>query len=170
MSLEAIAFGLATEDDAGALALLRTLVAQQLTTKYGSGHWSAEVSPNAVLRTLITSRIAVARLGSRLVGTLRLATRKPWAIDPAYFTPVKRALYLTDMAVHPDLQGQGLGRRLLGTAADLARTWPGNAIRLDAYAGPAGAGGFYSRCAYRACGHVEYRGTALMYFEQLIEA
>jgi hypothetical protein len=31
--------------------------------------------------------------GTRIVTTLRLATKKPWAIDVAYFTPTKRPLH-----------------------------------------------------------------------------
>ena len=34
-----------------------------------------------------------------IVGTLRLVTKKPWAIDPAYFASVRRPLYLLSMAV-----------------------------------------------------------------------
>jgi hypothetical protein len=51
----------------------------------------------------------------------------------------------------------------------LARAWPADAIRLDAYDGPAGAGPFYVKCGYRPTGRVTYRGTALVYFEQLLE-
>jgi ribosomal protein S18 acetylase RimI-like enzyme len=72
------------------------------------------------------------------------------------------------MAVAPEFQGEGLGRRLLDEAAAIARAWPGEAIRLDAYDADAGAGAFYARCGYREVGRVTYRGTPLVYFEQLL--
>jgi hypothetical protein len=48
------------------------------------------------------------------------------------------------------------------------RTWPAEALRLDAYDGPAGAGGFYDRCGFRETVKVTYRGTPLVYFELLL--
>lgn len=110
----------------------------------------------------------VARSGIAIVGTLTLVTKKPWAIDTKYFTAVRRALYVLDMAVAPDYQRKGIGRRMLDEAAEIARTWPREAIRLDAYDAVAGAGAFYARCGYREVGRVTYRGTPLVYFEYLV--
>ena len=155
----------ATEDDADELALLRTSAAEQLTSLYGRGHWSATVTPAGVLSSMKNARVLVARHGTVIVGSLRLATKKPWAIDPAYFTAVHRPVYLTDMAVHPDVQQRGIGRALMEAAEMEARRWPGDAIRLDAYDSPAGAGGFYAKCGYREVGRVIYRGVPLIYFE-----
>ena len=42
-----------------------------------------------------------------------IATKKPWAIDVSYFTACKRAVYLTNMAVRPDYQNRGIGRKAL---------------------------------------------------------
>ena len=72
------------------------------------------------------------------------------------------------MAVAPDRQREGVGRRLLEYAAGVAHSWPGDAIRLDAYDSPAGGGGFYARCGYREVGRVTYRGTPLVYFELVL--
>jgi len=155
--------------DAPAIAALRTAVAADLTRRHGRGHWSYKVTERGVARDLGTSRVLVARAGGTVVGTVRLATRKPWAIDPAYFTAVPRPLYLVDMAVHPDAQGRGVGRRLLAEAEAGARAFPAQAIRLDAYDTGAGAGAFYARAGYREMGRVTYRGTPLVYFERLLE-
>jgi GNAT superfamily N-acetyltransferase len=114
------------------------------------------------------ARVLISHDNGRLLGTLRLATRKPWAIDPAHFTMVDRALYLTDMAVAPVAQRTGVGRELLEHAVEAARKWPADCIRLDAYDAPAGAGGFYARCGFREVGRVVYRKTPLIYFEKLL--
>jgi hypothetical protein len=50
------------------------------------------------------SRVLVARKGKAIVGTLLLPTKKPWAIDVSYFTPVRMPLYLIAMAVLPTMQ------------------------------------------------------------------
>jgi GNAT superfamily N-acetyltransferase len=163
-----LSFAVATDADAAALAALRTAVAERLTREHGKGHWSSGVTEGGVLGGIRTSRVLLARDGDAIVGTLRLATKKPWAIDTAYFTQAKKALYLTDMAVSPDRQRQGIGRELMQSAAEHARRWPGDAIRLDAYDAPAGAGGFYAKCGLREVGRTTYRRVPLIYFEWLL--
>jgi GNAT superfamily N-acetyltransferase len=158
----------AIEDDAGAIAALRTAVAENLTSRYGQGHWSSIVTENSVLRSIQTSRVLVVRDRTGIIGTLRLATKKPWAIDRAYFADVPRPLYLTDMAVEPRRQRQGVGRRLVQEARAIGTAWPADAIRLDAYDGSAGAGPFYAKCGFREVGRVTYRGVPLVYFELLL--
>lgn len=163
-----LCFAVATPDDAVEVAVLRTAVADHLTRRYGQGHWSSGVNEHTVLRGMRTTRVIVARAGSRIVATLALATRKPWAIDPAYFTVVRRPLYLTDMAVEPGVQRRGIGRSILAEAVTVARAVPGDAIRLDAYDADAGAGPFYAKCGFRETGRATYRNTPLVYFELVL--
>jgi GNAT superfamily N-acetyltransferase len=158
----------ALPEDAEELARLRCAAADSLTEQYGRGHWSHAATERGVARAIKTSRVLVARRGRRIVATLRLATAKPWAIDPRYFRAVERPLYLHDLAVDPSQQGRGVGRRLVERAVSLAAAWPRDAIRLDAYDAPAGAGGFYARCGFREVGRVTYRETRLIYFERLL--
>ena len=151
--------------DAASLAALHTAVADRLTGLHGHGPWSSKSSEKGVLYAMRTSRIFVARLDSELVGTLRLTTRKPWAIDPSYFSVCHRPLYLLAMAVIPDRQRQGIGRLCLQEAVRVAKAWPADAIRLDAYDAKAGGGGFYARCGWSERGRVSYRGAPLIYYE-----
>jgi GNAT superfamily N-acetyltransferase len=129
---------------------------------------TAASEEDAALRDLRTSRVLVARRGAEIVGTARLEAKKPWAIDVAYFTPVAQPVYLHDLAVDPAAQGRGVGRRLVEAAEALARRWPSDAIRLDAYDHAAGAGAFYLACGFREVGRVSYRGTPLVYFERVL--
>ena len=119
-------------------------------------------------RGFFHARVVVARYRGSIAGTLRLATKKPWAIDTKYFTRVKRAIYLTDMAIDPSYQRRGVGRGLLEEAERIVRAWPAEAIRLDAYDAAAGAGGFYASCGYREVGRVVYRSVPLIYYERLL--
>jgi GNAT superfamily N-acetyltransferase len=164
-----LTLSVATIDDAGAIAGLAERVANRLTSDFGKGPWSTFTTEAAVLRAMEQARYLVGKTGAELVAALRLATKKPWAIDAARFTPANRALYLVDMAVAPERQRRGIGRRLLAEAERAARRWPADAIRLDAYDAPAGAGPFYLKCGWQPCGRVVYRGTPLLYFELLLE-
>jgi len=159
----------ATPDDAADLVALHSAVSADLTARYGKGHWTSNASERGVLFRMTRSTIYVARHQKRLVATLALSTRKPWAIDTSYFSRSERPLYLTGMAVAPDCQRRGIGRLCLEQAREIARKWPGDAVRLDAYDAPAGGGEFYRKCSFREVGRAAYRGNPLIYFEALLE-
>ena len=161
-------FSIATQPDAPALAALHTAVAADLTLHYGDGPWSGKTTEKGALFGMRHSRVVVARRGKSIVATMRLATKKPWAIDVSYFAPAKKAIYLTHMAVIPSHQRHGVGQALLKEAVKQARAWPADAIRLDAFDAEAGAGAFYAKCGFRECGRKTYRGAPLIYFELVL--
>jgi GNAT superfamily N-acetyltransferase len=165
-------FEAATDSDAGEVAALHLAVAEDLSRRFREGPWASGQTEKGVLLNLQKpkfSRILIARVNRRrIVATLRLATKKPWAIDTAYFNSVRRPLYLTGMAVHPDFQRKGVGRLLLKETEAVARAWPADAIRLDAYDAEAGAGAFYSKSGFREAARVTYRGCPLVYFELVL--
>jgi GNAT superfamily N-acetyltransferase len=158
----------ATEADASEIAALRSAAGERLTQEFGRGHWSPVITERSVLRGIRTSRVLLLRDGAAIVATLRLQAKKPWAIDPKYFAKSRRPLYLVDMAVAPEAQRKGLGRRLLEEARAAALASSADAIRLDAYATAAGAGPFYAKCGFREVGRVTYRRVPLVYFELLL--
>lgn len=167
-----LSFAIATATDAPAIAELRNAATARLNRDFGEGHWSSMVSEKGVLRGILanptTSRVLLARTRDQVVATLRLATKKPWAIDTAYFSPARKPLYLVDMAVAPQYQRLGIGRQLLEEALHRVPAWPADAVRLDAYDAEAGAGGFYATCGFHEVGRVKYRETPLIYFEKLM--
>lgn len=158
-------FTLAAPADAQSLAELRAEAARDLTRRFGHGHWSTEPTERGAIADLRYAQVWVARRGKRPAATFRLATKKPWAIDVSHFTACRLPIYLTNMAVHPDLQRAGIGRRCIEHAIARVRVWPGDAIRLDAYDAEAGAGTFYEKCGFRLVGRVVYRSTPLVYYE-----
>ncbi len=159
---------IAAQAAAPELVAMHNAVAEDLTSRHGRGVWSSATTLKGMLFGMRHSRALIARTGKRIVGTLHLQTKKPWAIDVSYFTPVKKALYLTRMAVTPAMQRSGIGRLLLEEAAKQARAWPAHAIRLDAFEGDAGAGEFYAKCGFREVGRVTYRKAPLIYFELVL--
>lgn len=161
-------FSDATAADAPAIAALQNAAAGALTERFGEGHWSSLTTERGAAQSLRHARVRVGRSGKRIVTVLRLAPRKPWAIDVDYFTPVERPLYLTGLTVSVGHQGLGLGRQALEDARQIAVEWPADAIRLDAYDADAGAGRFYARCGYAERGRVRYKGNPLIYYELLL--
>lgn len=161
-------FRLGAPQDAVELSALHTAVADQLTGRYGKGPWSPHSSEKGILYAMRHSRVIVAMEGTAIVATLRLATKKPWAIESSYFTVCKRPLYLLSMAVAPARQRQGIGRQCLAEAERVAKAWPADSIRLDAYDADAGGGGFYQKCGYAERGRVRYRNAPLIYYELLL--
>jgi GNAT superfamily N-acetyltransferase len=161
-------FQFATTDDAKTLAFLHTAVAEHLTQQHGEGPWSTKTSEKGVLYAMRASQVFVAREGTEIVATLRLATKKPWAIDSSYFAKCRKPLYLLAMAVAPEKQRRGIGKRCFDEAQQIARAWPADAIRLDAYDASAGAGRFYANCGCTEVGRVTYRDTPLIYYEMLL--
>lgn len=151
------------------MAALQNAAAGALTARFGEGHWSSLVTERGAALSQRHARVRVGKVGRRVCTVLRLAAKKPWAIDVSYFTQVKRPLYLTGMAVSVAHQGKGLGRLALEDAVAVARAWPADAIRLDAYDANAGSGRFYARCGFQERGRVVYKGNPLVYYELLLE-
>lgn len=168
MPVARIKLQIATPEDVPDIVVLRAAVAEKLTLDCSEGPWSGVSTEKGVRYDMRMSKVFVARQKGKLVATLRLATKKPWAIDRSYFTHCERPLYLLSMAVAPELQRKGIGRLCLVEIEKICREWPADAIRLDAYDSPAGAGGFYARCGFKDVGRTSYRGCPLAYFEMML--
>ena len=160
-----ISFLPGTTDDATELAALHTEVAAHLTAIHGHGPWSTKTSINGALYAMRTSQVILARVGSAMVASFRLTTKKPWAIDTSYFSPCSKPLYLLALAVTPPKQHQGIGSLCLKEAKKIAKAFPSDAIRLDTYDAKAGSGHFYKLCGYTEVGRASYRGVPLIYYE-----
>jgi GNAT superfamily N-acetyltransferase len=155
----------ATQEDVPSILRLRLAVDADQSHRFGTNRWVTTISEKSVARGLRSSRVLVAEREQQIVAMVRAETKKPWAIDLRYFTPVKKAVYLHDVDVDPRLQRSGIGRQMIERAKDLAREWPVEAIRLDAYDGVSGGGPFYRKCGFSEVGRAVYRGVPLVYFE-----
>jgi GNAT superfamily N-acetyltransferase len=162
-----LSFRFATEGDLAPLLALRLAVHADQAQRFGDDRWVTSVTEKSVARAL-KSKVLVATRGKRIVGALRMETKKPWAIDLAYFTPVCKALYLHDVNVDPAVQRSGIGRKLVDRTKTVARQWPVDAIRVDTYDGRAGAASFYAKCGFKEVGRTVYRGVPLTYLELVL--
>jgi len=156
------------------MALAINLDAVQDATEVTGPHCAvfggtADAARKVIARYIRDGNVFVARRRGTVIASLVLTPKKPWAIDASYFTPVRLPLYLLGMAVAPELQRTGIGRKCLISAEKIAVAWPAQAIRLDAFDLPTGAGGFYRHRGYREVGRVVYRQTPLVYYEHLLD-
>ena len=72
--------------------------------------------PSSALRMTLSSLAADA-----MIGALLLAESDGALAGCVFVRPRRDALYIAKLAVRPDLQGRGIGRALIATAADEAR-------------------------------------------------
>jgi GNAT superfamily N-acetyltransferase len=159
---------IAPPKDAAEICALRIAAAKKLTEVHGNGPWSGETSEKWILFAMRNSSVFVVRRRNKIIATLTLGTKKPWAIDRRYFSKCRRPLYLTSMAVAAERQRQGIGKLCVEAAVKIAKEWPAEAIFLDAYDAAAGAGEFYHKCGFRETGRAKYRDVPLIYFELLL--
>ncbi len=75
-----------------------------------------------------------------------------------------KAACIHRLAVHPDLQGKGLGKRLLQYAEDCALAQGYSSVRLDVYSGNPAAVAMYQRHGYEQRGIVHFPMRKLPYF------
>lgn len=105
----------------------------------------------------------VAELDGRMVGTVAIRGPKPAGEDyiadpppPLYTTP--GTAILSQLAVHPDCRGQGLGERLMDTAEAWAREQGFERIALDTAEPAEALRRRYERRGYAAVGGVRWQG------------
>ena len=169
----------ATTNDVAEILELRLAVGARMQERFGNDRWAPPISERSVLRlfkgprtrksdgaTLI--KILVGRTGGRIVALTRMQTKKPWGFDLRYFKAGATAVYVGDVEVSPQDQGQGFGTQLMAAAVKHARAWPASALRTSAYDGAAGAGPFYAKCGFLEVGRVTYRKVPIILFEMLL--
>jgi GNAT superfamily N-acetyltransferase len=158
----------------GDIKLVRSILAaaaDDLTARFGQGHWSGARTMETLKAYAERGELYLIEANSTAAGTLRLTDRKIGFYHNAWFArPDDPAGYLLDMAVHPDHQRLGIGHRAMQMMERLAQQAGLQAVRLDAYQGPAGAGAFYRKCGYAMVHTGDMRGVGLEYFEKLLPA
>ena len=163
--MSALSFRFATDADVRELLELELAIDADQAERFGDDRYRTTLNEKSVARSLASSRTVVATRRGRIVATVRMETKKPWAIDLSYFTPACKAVYLHNVNVHPELQRSGIGRQLMERVKEVAQEWPVDVIRLDAYDGPSGAGPFYRKCGFKKLGRAVYRSVPLIYYE-----
>ena len=72
------------------------------------------------------------------------------------------------LCVHPSLQGQGVGKKLLALCEDKARDLGAVAVRFDVHANNDEAIGLYEHVGYRRAGKTEFYGIEFYLYEKAL--
>lgn len=159
-------FACAVRADARDILAVSAACAEDLTRRFGRGHWSGVRTLATIRLHCDTKDIHVFRIGGVLAGTFTLVTNKPTFISKRGFAePAAPFRWLINFFVHPAHQGCGFGRRCLDEMRTIARKDGAGWIRFDAYAAPAGASAFYEKCGCRRIDETTFRGVGLHVFE-----
>ena len=165
--MRGLTFATAVEADAEELASLRNAIGADQALRFGVK--SHNTTARGILSDMRHGQMLLARYKNQIAGSLVLVKKKPWAIDISYFTPAQSPLYVRSMNTAPALQHKGIGKSLLKAAIAEAKLRGCDAIRLDAFDAPHGAGGFYTKCGFTERGRRTYRASPLVYFEWLMQ-
>jgi GNAT superfamily N-acetyltransferase len=166
--MKGLSLSSASESDADEIAALRNTVAADVAERSGLSGDARRTTAKGILYDLRHGQILIARRKDRIVGSLVLVKKKPWAIDVTYFSPVQSQLYVVSMNVDPALQRKGIGSQLIEYAKKTAKAGGYEAIRLDAFESSPWAVAFYASCGFSERGRTIYRAARLVYFECLL--
>jgi GNAT superfamily N-acetyltransferase len=166
--MKRLVLSLASESDAEEIAALRNTVAANVAQRSGLSGGAHRTTAKGVLYHRRQGQILIARRKGRIVGSLVLVKKKPWAIDVNYFSSVQSQLYLLSMNVDPALLRKGIGSQLIEYAKTTAKAGGYKAIRLDAFEASPWAVAFYPSCGFNERGRTIYRVARLVYFEWLL--
>ena len=93
---------LGEQSDAKSVRRVRQLAAEDLTTRFGRGHWSSVGTVVTLRKHALAKHLHVVELDGDVVATFSLSPRKIGFYHKSWFAnPGDDALYLTNMAVRP---------------------------------------------------------------------
>ncbi|RDI41364.1 GNAT family N-acetyltransferase [Falsibacillus pallidus] len=92
----------------------------------------------------------------KLIGIIVLEDRGSKKHDHIDWQIKGSAAWIHRLAVHPDYQGQGLGKRLLVFAEKFAQQKGHDCLRLDVYSANPGAVRLYEKAGYVYRGQIQY--------------
>jgi GNAT superfamily N-acetyltransferase len=152
------------------LHAILTAAGLDMEARWGLSHW-VPAYPLSLLQTAADAgRVySVRRADSRIVGTFTLGRdaadyvpAEAWSADPA--------MYVTQLAVHPDYQGVGIGRSCMQWIEGNAKREGLRSVRLDASAAHEALLRFYRGQGYEERAQFWFRGTHLVCFEKILVA
>jgi hypothetical protein len=100
-----LSFAFATRADIPALLKLRLAVDADQEERFGTNRWSTTITTKSVARAIKSSRVLLATRHRRIIGAVRMETKKPWAVDLRH----SKAVYLHVVNVEPRLQRSASG-------------------------------------------------------------
>lgn len=172
-----LTFELARLEHAKAIERMRNAAAEDLTARLGEGPWQGKSRVASIrdrieqgdpeilrYRTLYVACREGEAVGSVIVSTFPIGVwKKEYWRDPKAV-----GLGVYSLTVHPEQQGQGVGRFLMESVENLAREHEIAYVRLDAFAANPISTAFYRKLGYEERREIDLRGTKLILFEKAV--
>jgi uncharacterized damage-inducible protein DinB/GNAT superfamily N-acetyltransferase len=154
---------LAARDSLDALTALLHLAYTPLAAA-GMNFTAATQTKATTAKRAAEGQCFVAQQDGRLVGTVTVCGpyaegTAPWANSVPWFRE-RNTAHFHQFAVHPDMQGQGLGRRLVATCERWALQHGYRRMALDTAEPAAELRALYTKLGYTDVGHVQWDGKA----------
>jgi uncharacterized damage-inducible protein DinB/GNAT superfamily N-acetyltransferase len=154
---------LAARDSLDALTALLHLAYTPLAAA-GMNFTAATQTKATTAKRAAEGQCFVAQQDGRLVGTVTVCGpyaegTAPWANSVPWFRE-RNTAHFHQFAVHPDMQGQGLGRRLVATCERWALQHGYRRMALDTAEPAAELRALYTKLGYADVGHVQWDGKA----------
>jgi GNAT superfamily N-acetyltransferase len=142
---------------------------RDIKLRFGLSHWDPPY-PLRLLRRDAAERRVCRVLGvDRTVATFTLDTEPFSYYDMTIWeAPGSEAIYVSRLAVDPDLQGHGIGTWCMEAIERLAAGEGREAVRLDAHGRHEKLVGFYAGLGYAQRGIATFRGAELVCLEKMI--
>jgi ribosomal protein S18 acetylase RimI-like enzyme len=134
----------------------------------GIHQWDDIYPDRAVIETDVTNGLLyVAREEGVCRAMVTVHDYQPSEYGPIEWQyPADRLLVVHRLAVHPNCEGGGIGKKLMEFVEDMARSGGYEAIRLDAFPQNPRAVSLYENLGYRKAGSVIFRKGLFFLYEK----
>jgi GNAT superfamily N-acetyltransferase len=139
-----------TPDEIEELHAILAACGEDMQARFGLDHWLPPYPFELMRQSAHQQRVFAVEQEGNVVATFSLDTQEP-SFYPQHIweDPEAPALYLHRLAVHPFLQGQGIGTWCLERIEALTQEEGYRALRFDAYAGHLQLIDFYQKAGYQ---------------------
>ncbi len=133
-------------------------------------HWESPYPIQLMRKDARERSIYAVKKGEQTVATFTISTQplEYYNIN-IWQHPKQKAIYVSHLAVLPNLQGKGIGTWSMGTIEQIATAWGCGAVRLDAYEKHDLLIKFYDNLGYHRKEVIKYHGLRLVCFEKIIK-
>jgi GNAT superfamily N-acetyltransferase len=136
--------------------------------RLGLSHWVPPYPLSRLQAEVDHGKVYEVVTANAPVATFTLLREPPEYVDNDHWSAAgEPAVYVTRLAVRPDLQRQGIGRFCMEWIEQHAGATGARSIRLDAYTRHEGLPRFYRRLGYVERGTYEAFGAPLTCFEKI---
>ncbi|MCY6959140.1 GNAT family N-acetyltransferase [Clostridium brassicae] len=161
----------ATEKDLQSVLDLMSNVVENLSKK-GIFQWdSSYPNRDIFLKDIKNHSLYVIKDNNSYLGTITLNEEQaPEYCNVDWLTSNKKTLVIHRLAVSPNYQGKGIGRKLIDFAEQLGHKKNYDSIRLDAFSKNLNSVNFYEKCGYIKTGEVYfgYQTSPFPCFEKIL--